>query len=457
MNKINASVLVVDDDKDILTSLSLYLKHHFQEVNCTQNPKELASLLKDHPYDCVILDMNFRKGVNNGKEGLYWLNFIKETKPETTVILLTAYGNLDLAVEALKIGAADFMVKPWKNEKLLSTLLRSLEIQKSKKEIIRLKTVNLHLSKELNQEQINFKTHSSKMQEVLAVCEKVAQTDANILILGENGTGKEELAKYIHNSSPRKEHSFIKVDLGAIPSNLIESELLGHTKGSFTDAKTNKTGRFELAQKGSLFLDEIGNLAFQDQSKILSVLQNRKYRAVGSNVEIDLDFRLICATNSSIGEMIDDQKFRQDLYYRINTVELKIPALRERQEDIAHLSFMFLNKYNQQYRKPKLTFTRKAIKKLEAHHWPGNIRELMHAIERSVVLNDKEINEDAFPFTPSTSQMSELILPSLKLEEVEKFCIAQALGKHNGNISHTALELEITRNTLYRKMEKYGL
>lgn len=457
MQKVKASILIVDDDKDILTSLSLYLKHHFEKVETSLNPKNLTGLLNDHDFDCVVLDMNFRKGVNDGKEGLYWLKYIKDTRPDTSVVLLTAYGNLEVAVEALKIGASDFMVKPWKNEKLLSTLMRSLELQRSKKEIKRLQNVNKQLSRELNGSSTSIETRSTKMRELLEVAEKVAKTDANVLILGENGSGKEVLARSIHQMSERRAKSFIKVDLGSINPNLIESELFGHKKGAFTDAKSDRIGRFEMAKGGSIFLDEIGNLSLENQSKLLSVLQNRIVTPLGSNKEIELDTRLICATNSNLAEEINEQNFRQDLFYRINTVELYIPPLRERKEDIVMMGQKFLDIYRNKYNKPKLKLSSKALSKLEDHNWPGNVRELMHTIERLVVLNDKEILAEQIQLPGASSENDNLALPSLKLEEVEKFCIIQALSKNMGNISHTAKELDINRNTLYRKMEKYGL
>jgi DNA-binding NtrC family response regulator len=459
MQKIDASILIVDDNPDILTSLSLYLKHHFREVYTSEHPQNLNELMGERNFECIVLDMNFRKGVNDGKEGLYWLNHIKKVRPETSVVLLTAYSNLEIAVEALKMGASDFLLKPWKNERLLSTLIRSLELQRSKKEISRLKSINGELSRQLNSVNPLLESNSSKMNEVLEIAKRVAVTDANILITGENGSGKEVLAHYIHHNSLRSERNFIKVDLGALHENLFESELFGHKRGAFTDAKSDKSGRFEMANGGTLFLDEIGNLSLNQQSKLLSVLQDRKMTAVGSSNEIDLDIRLICATNASLNQMVSDKQFRQDLMFRINTVEINIPPLRERKEDIAPLSQNFLQRYASKYDKQWMKLTHNALQELESYHWPGNIRELMHTIERAVVLAEETITVDLLNLGTKNNDGNKgtLPLPSLKLDEVEKFCIIRALNKHSNNISKTAKELNINRNTLYRKMEKYGL
>lgn len=458
MQKIDGAILIVDDEKDILTSLSLYLKHHFSRVETCSDPKEISSKIGQGEFSCIVLDMNFRKGVNDGKEGMYWLNFIKETRPETAVILLTAYGNLELAVEALKMGASDFILKPWKNEKLLSTLIRSIELQKSKSEIKRLKSLNSQLSKQLHQSEPLFESQSPKMMELIETAKKIASTEASILIYGENGTGKEVLAKAIHEYSERKSAPFIKVDLGAVSMNLLESELFGHKKGSFTDAKMDRIGKFEIANKGTLFLDEISNLPLPGQNKLLSVLQNRRITALGSNQEIEIDVRIISASNEMLPDKIKEQSFRQDLYYRLNTVELRIPPLRERMEDIEKLSLQFISHYSQKYGKPNMSLNPTALQKIKSHSWPGNIRELMHSMERAVVLSTAEINEYSFDFNgKSQSKDAQKTLPSLKLEEVEKYCIREALQKNKSNISKAARELDINRNTLYRKMEKYGL
>lgn len=457
MQKIDASILIIDDNTDILTSLSLYLKHHFEHIETATNPSGLTELLNQKNFECIILDMNFRKGVNDGKEGLYWLNYIKETRPQTAVILLTAYGSVEIAVEALKRGASDFLVKPWKNERLLSTLIRSLELQRSKKEIHRLQSVNLQLNDQLSKGDPMLETKSPKMMEVLRNAERVAFTDANILILGENGTGKEILAQHIHKLSTRVNSNFIKVDVGAINPNLFESELYGHKKGAFTDAKSDRIGRFEMAHEGTLFLDEIGNSSLEQQAKLLSSLQNRVINPVGSNENIEVDLRLICATNSSLHQMTHENNFRQDLLFRINTVELKLPSLSERKEDIPMLGDHFLTIYKQKYHKPSVNFSTEALKKLNTYLWPGNIRELKHVVERAIILCDDKIYPEHLQLPNKEIVNSHLEIPSLKLEEVEKYCIQKAIVKHNGNISKTARELDINRNTLYRKMEKYGL
>jgi DNA-binding NtrC family response regulator len=459
MQKIKASILILDDNPDILTSLSLYLKHHVERIETAENPSSLSTLLSENRFDAIILDMNFRKGVNDGKEGLYWLNFIKETRPETVVILLTAYGNVEIAVEALKRGGADFLVKPWKNERLLSTLIRALELQESRKEIHRLQSVNEQLNQRISEKELALETLSPKMMQVLKSAERIAHTDAHVLILGENGCGKEVLAHFIHQKSQRKARSFIKVDVGALSSNLFESELFGHTKGAFTDAKENRMGKLEMAHEGTLFLDEIGNLPLLQQAKLLSALQDQTINPVGGNIQIPVDFRLISATNSNLHKLAEDGNFRQDLLFRLNTVELNIPSLRERKEDLKILASQFLKTFTLKYRKPNVDITEAAWHLLHAYHWPGNIRELKHIIERAVILCDTSIEAEhlQLQLKAKPEKMKNTVFPSLKLDEVEKYCIQQAMQKHQGNVSKAARELNINRNTLYRKMEKYDL
>lgn len=455
MSKMPARVLLIDDDEDVLHSLKLYFKIHFDEVVTSTSPTQINELFNAGRFDLVLLDMNFRHGHNDGKEGIYWLKHIKELDNTVAVILLTAYGSIDLAVESLKLGATDFVVKPWDNQKLLSTALRALELQKSKKKIAQLKISNQQQNR-ADDNPIK-KSKSPAMQAVLTMAERAAPTDANVLIRGENGTGKEVMARYIHSVSNRHDEPFVSVDLGALPDNLIEAELFGARKGAFTDAKEDRQGRFEAAQDGSLFLDEIGNMSLGAQQKLLSALQNRVITALGSTQSIEIDTRVICATNADLIKEVKDGNFREDLLYRINTIELNIPALRDRFEDLNDLVHHFLQKFNRRYHR-NCTIEENTIERLKGYPWPGNVRELEHSLERAVILSDEpvlSISQFSLGIPKQEPQESKTL--NLSLEELEGLHISKVLNHYSGNISKTAAHLKINRNTLYKKIEKYGL
>ncbi|WP_339609194.1 sigma-54 dependent transcriptional regulator [uncultured Roseivirga sp.] len=457
MSKTEAKILVVDDDIDVLNTARMYLKQQFTLVQIENDPEQIPDHLEREAFDVVLLDMNFKKGDNEGEEGLKWLNRILTIDPNAIVILITAYGEFDLAVKAVKAGATDFLPKPWKNEKLFGTIQSALQLRQSKLEVDRLKSTQKTLSSEIDQKFENFIGESLPIKKVFSLIEKVGPTDANVLILGENGTGKELAARALHRQSERKDKVFINVDLGSISENLFESELFGHVRGAFTDAKEDKPGRFELASGGTLFLDEIGNLSLPLQAKLLTVLQQRKVSRVGSGKEISVDIRLVCATNMPLYEMVKEGTFRQDLLYRINTVELRMPALAERTEDITSLVRHFIQLYGKKYQKPKMRIDHNTIAKLKKYHWPGNIRELQHAIERAIILaDDHRLTADDFVLQPNRSN-KRLEEDILDLSEMEKRLILKALDKNNGNVTRAAKDLGIDRLALYRRLQKYGL
>lgn len=459
MKKIPAGILIVDDDLDILVSARIFLKQHFQQVNICQDPKELHGIISLGETDIVMLDMNYRRGTNDGKEGLYWLKFLQETDPTLIAILMTAYGDVELAVESLKSGATDFILKPWNNEKLLATLSAAWKLRSASKKLQKAEQVQVSLQNDLLGAPAPLSNGQSEaMSDVLNTIRKAAPTDANFLILGENGTGKQVTAMEIHRLSARAKEVFIHVDLGALHANLFESELFGHAKGAFTDAREEKAGRFELAEGGTLFLDEIGNLPLHLQSKLLHALQNRTISRVGENRMRKVNIRLICATNMPLYEMVRDGTFREDLLFRINTVELTLPPLRERTEDIPHLSDQFLQQFNTKYRKT-LSLRKDARDALLHYGWPGNIRELQHVIERAVIMADGEdIREsDLHLSSRKTEGTPPVPSPALDLSSMEQQLIKTALEKHKGNISKAATELGLTRAALYRRMEKFGL
>lgn len=456
--KTEASILIVDDDLDVLVSAQIFLKQLFTEVRVEQRPDKIPELMEIIDFDVILLDMNFTKGKNDGEEGIYWLNRILSIKPAAVVVFITAYGGVDIAVQAMKIGSFDFLVKPWKNDKLLGCILAALQLRKSKLEVERLRSTNDTLDQEINQHFKEFVGNSLAIQKVFTLIEKVAITEADVLILGENGTGKELIAREIHKQSNRRNEVFIPVDLGAIHENLFESELFGHIKGSFTDAHVDKAGRFELAHHGTIFLDEIGNLSLPLQAKLLSVLQNRRVNRIGSGKEIQVDFRLICATNMPLYEMVQKGEFREDLLYRINVVEIKVPALRERSGDIPLLINFFLKKYIKKYNKPKLQISQNIINLLSRYSWPGNIRELGHMIERAVILSDGiKLNFHDFASDFSNVKIQGKTEENLNLEEMEKRHILKAISKNKGNMTKAAKDLGIARTALYRRLEKYGL
>ncbi len=459
MSKLDAKLLIIDDDEDVLLAAKLFLKQHIKSVHTDPNPSNLPMLLKNESYDMILLDMNFSRDATSGKEGFHWLNKILEIDPSIAVVLITAYGDIELAVQGVKEGATNFLLKPWDNKKLLATISTTLEAQRSKKELQDLRSKNKFLMEQGDQPYSNIIGESEAMMTVLKTVQKVAVTDANVLILGENGTGKEVIARALHRASQRNDQVFISVDLGAISETLFESELFGYKKGAFTDAKEDRPGRFEAANKGTIFLDEIGNLSLPLQSKLLSVIQNRVVNRLGSVKEIPVDVRLICATNMPLYKMVDEGKFRQDLLYRINTVEINLPPLRERVEDIPLLVNHFLEIYCKKYKMPNKRLHTHTMKRLEKHHWPGNIRELQHAVERAVIMSDSNILQPNDFFLSQQQEKSNNKLPesATNLEETEKMLVRKVIDKHGGNISKAAKELGITRASLYRRIEKYEL
>lgn len=460
MAKSKASVLVIDDDEDILLSARLLLKKHYSQIITRNNPKEINHLLSTEPIEVIVLDMNYRIGFNDGKEGLYWLKHILSIRPQMVVILMTAYGEVELAVDAIKKGAFDFILKPWTNEKFLATIQAGLNLSRTKQKMNLLESTNRDLEKKIDQKFGPMIGNSPAMLKMMEVVDKVAKTDANILILGENGIGKQHLAREIHRRSNFNQGPFIHVDLGALSESLFESELFGHKKGAFTDAFEDKPGRFEMAENGTLFLDEIGNLPYNLQSKLLTVLQDKKVSRLGEGIERPFNARLLFATNAPLNKWVDEGKFRQDLMFRINTVEIEIPPLRSRIEDIVAFIWHFLHIFKEKYNKANLGIDKKALKALSEHKWPGNVREIQHTIERGVIMSDGvEIKVDDFNLSPvqttSGNQVGEF--DNMNLQEIEKLLVEKALDKYEGNISKAAKELGLTRAALYRRLEKFNL
>ena len=450
------NILIVDDNKNVLSALRILLSDYFENIVLLTSPNTLMSELRDKNPDVVLLDMNFSAGINSGNEGLFWLSEIKKADEELPVVLFTAYADIDLAVKALKGGATDFVVKPWDNAKLLATLQSAYSLRQSRKEVKKLREKQSVLNRDIQKEEDICWGKSPAMQRLLTMIKKVAVTDANVLITGENGTGKELIAKMIHRYSPRAAETLIIVDMGAVTETLFESELFGHVKGAFTDAKADRSGKFEAADGGSLFLDEIGNLSYPLQAKLLSALQTRHITRVGSNKSISVDIRLISATNKNLFKSVKEGEFREDLLYRINTIHLEVPPLRERREDIPQLADFFLRRLARKYGKSDLKLGEKALCKLDSYAWPGNARELEHAIEKAVILSD---NQELQPndFYMRTPDETSFVVESFTLEEMEKILIEKALRKYDNNISAVAAELGISRPTLYSKIRKYEL
>lgn len=446
------SILIVDDNKSILTALKLLLGNYFNRVVTLPAPTALVSTLRSEKFDVVLLDMNFSAGINNGNEGLYWLSEVKKESPSSQVVLFTAYADIDLAVKAIKKGAVDFVVKPWDNSKLIATLQAAYNLSVSKQEVKQLREIK----REFRSEASMFWGDSGAMRALRQMIEKVAPTDATILIAGENGTGKDMLAREIHALSARRDESLVSVDMGALTETLFESELFGHVKGAFTDARSDRAGKFEVASGGTLFLDEIGNLPYHLQSKLLSVIQSRTVTRVGSNTPVSVDIRLICATNRDLPEMVASGTFREDLFYRINTIHVTLPPLRDRPEDILPLAERFLAQYAARYGKNITAIDRAAAEKLGAYPWYGNIRELQHAVEKAVILCEGE-RLHAADFV--LAQRDETVMPGgvTTLEEMESSLIRRAMDQHKGNLSQVAAQLGITRQTLYNKIKKYNL
>jgi len=450
------NILVVDDNKNVLTALRILLENHFKNVTLLTSPNQLYTMIKEFNPDVVLLDMNFSAGINTGNEGLYWLSEMKKYDADLPVVLFTAYADIDLAVKALKQGANDFVVKPWDNARLIATLQSAYTLRESRKEVKQLREKQYVLQNELNKEREICWGVSKSMQELQRLIHKVALTDANILITGENGTGKEVVAREIYRYSSRNKEVLITVDMGAITESLFESELFGHVKGSFTDAKSDRTGKFEAANRGTLFLDEIGNLSYPLQAKILNALQSRTIIKVGDNKPIPIDIRLISATNRNLQESVRSGEFREDLLYRINTIQIEIPPLRERKEDIPLLADFFLKKYTKKYNKENITFSDEAINKLKEYHWHGNIRELQHTLEKAVILAETNVLQFNDFYLNKYVQTNVTEIPKT-LDEAEKYLIESSLKRNKENMSAVAAELGITRPTLYSKMKKYNI
>jgi DNA-binding NtrC family response regulator len=447
------TILLVDDNKSIISALEILLNRYFSKVIAINTPNQINFTLRSENVDVVLLDMNFCTGVNTGNEGIFWLKEIKKLSPEIQVVLFTAYADVDLAVRGIKEGAADFVIKPWDNEKLIASLQNAYNLRKSRKEVKQLKEIK----KELIDEPKMYWGRSDAMKRLKDMVDKVADTDANILITGENGTGKEMLARELHNRSSRCNEMMVAVDMGAVTETLFESELFGHVKGSFTDAHFDRAGKFEVANNSTLFLDEIGNLPYHLQSKLLTVLQNNRVVRVGSNIPIEIDIRLICATNSNIYKMVEDGTFREDLLYRINTIHIDIPPLRQRTEDILPLAEMFLEKYTLKYGKKIKGFDINAQKVLKGYEWSGNVRELQHTIEKAVIMCDKSAIDETSLFLRHVSAKSIGFDSFSTLEQMERQMIQNAIIVNNGNLSSVAQQLGITRQTLYNKIKKYEL
>jgi two-component system, NtrC family, response regulator HydG len=445
-----ASILVIDDDVDVLTAVRLLLRPEVKEIVTEKNPENIRNLLGKQDFDVILLDMNFNSSINTGNEGIFWLKKIKELKPDACVIMITAYGGIDLAIRSLKEGAFDFMVKPWHNEKLIGTITEAVK-RKENKGHARSAAASIFETELLG--------NSEVMQDIFYKIQKIAPTDANILILGENGTGKELIAKAIHHFSHRVTKPFVKVDVGALTESLFESELFGHKKGAFTDAREDRMGRFETANTGTLFLDEIGNISLHQQARLLSVLQNRQVTRIGTNEAISIDIRLICATNIPLSELANESRFRKDLIYRINTVEIVVPPLRKRDHDILLLARHFSKVYSDKYLKPDLEFDKSATEKLLSYHYPGNVRELQYTIERAVIMaEDTTLRAKDIIFSPiESAPVHTEEAPQTNLSAVEKNTILRVIEKHNGNISKAAKELGITRTALYRRLSKYDI
>lgn len=446
-----ASILVIDDDVDVLTAVRLLLKPEVKLIVTEKNPENIRSILAKQDFDVILLDMNFNSSINTGNEGIFWLKKIKEFRSAANVIMITAYGDIDLAIRSLKEGAFDFIVKPWHNEKLIATIKEAVRQKENKGSAAQPGGTSL-FEKELLGE-------SEVMQDIFYKIQKIAPTDANILILGENGTGKELIAKAIHQFSLRVTRPFIKVDVGALTESLFESELFGHKKGAFTDAREDRAGRFEAANSGTLFLDEIGNISLHQQAKLLSVLQNRQVIRLGSNEPTPIDIRLICATNLPLAELANESRFRKDLIYRINTVEIVVPPLRKRGNDILLLAAHFIKMYRAKYLKPEMELDRSAKEKLLNYHYPGNVRELQYAIERAVIMADGNVlTAKDILFSPIESAPVEVDeVEQSNLSAIEKNTILKVIEKNSGNISKAAKELGITRTALYRRLSKYDI
>jgi DNA-binding NtrC family response regulator len=457
MSKPLGRILLVDDDEFVLLSVKLLLEPHFAVVKTLNNPERIPALIDQEGFDVVVLDMNFRSGDTTGNQGRFWLKKILSQHPDTQVILLTAYGDIQLAVDSIKEGALDFIVKPWQNEKLLTTVKTANLVSQEKNKVKQLRSQQRSLVSALSQKNEPLVGTSPGITAIRKTIEKIAPTEAEVLILGQNGTGKEVIAREIHEKSRRAEGIFMTVDVGALSENLFESEMFGHRKGAFTDAKEDRIGRFEAATGGTLLLDEIGNLPLSLQAKLLTVLQSKKVTRLGTHEPIDLDVRIICATNCNLHAMVESGKFREDLLYRINTVELTVPTLYDRPEDIPLLAQHFLKKFALKYQKPYLKISAEALSQLGGYRWPGNIRELQHAVERAVIMCEGEALVPGDFGSVQQTLSGEFRFDRLNLEQLEAWAIRKVIAKHQGNISHAAEELGLSRGALYRRMETYGI
>lgn len=459
-------VLIVDDDEDILVAGKLLLKRHFSEVVTCNRPEHIPLVMADHDFDAILLDMNFSPGQSDGTHGIKWLKRIVEIDPNAVVVMITAHGNADIAVDAMKHGATDFISKPWHNEKVVATLSAAVQLRQSRSEASRLKRSNQVLIEASGANRQNLLGQSAAMARVHSLIQRVAPTDANVLILGENGTGKELVARELHQQSRRNEQVFMSIDLGAVAESLFESELFGHQKGAFTGASEARIGRFVAAEGGTLFLDEIANIPLHLQAKLLTVLEQRKVTPLGSHRAIDINVRVIAATNASPQALRDEQRFRQDLLFRLNTVEIQVPPLRERSDDILEIAVFYARLYSRKYRKPEKSFSTEAILAAQAHAWPGNVRALRHAVERAVILSEGEHYQaadlqltapQAYIASATQPSAAEARLADLNLERMEKALVVEALSRHDSNISQAAKDLGITRTSLYRRMRKHKL
>ncbi|MBU1014697.1 MAG: sigma-54 dependent transcriptional regulator [Bacteroidetes bacterium] len=458
MSSKTGNILIIDDNLDILSSLTQLLKYDFNSIKTLANPNLILETIQQQTFDVILLDMNFSAGINTGNEGIFWLREILKIDPGSVIILITAYADISLTVTAIKEGGFDFIVKPWDPQKLITSLKAGVKYKKTLREVKNLKSKQKSISENLNQQHDPIIGNSTKILELHRTIAKIAPTNANVFLYGENGTGKELIAREIHRKSNRSNAAFISIDMGTISESLFESELFGHTKGSFTDAKEDKMGRIEIASGGTLFLDEITNLSLPLQAKLLTVLQNREVIKVGSSTPIPIDIRLICATNMNINDLITGNLFREDLYYRLNTIELNIPPLRERVSDLHSLTDYFIKKFEKKYNKGPFKISQDAISALENHHWPGNIRELKHSIERTIILSESNIIRQEDIFQSQLSNRKAKTLNNIQsLAEIEKETINRALKISEGNLSQASKILKISRTTLYSKMEKHGL
>ena len=456
MPKVPSNVLIVDDDELVSLSIKLLLDPHFQKVVSCRTPERIPAMLRSEAIDVLLLDMNFRPGETSGSEGLFWLRKVLNDAADVQVVLMTAYADIQVAIDALKEGALDFIVKPWQNEKLLATVRTAALVNQEKRKVRQLRYQRKGILAAFDKQYEPLRGEAESIREIKKTIAKVAPTDAAVLILGENGTGKEVIAREIHRQSLRHDEVFMSVDLGALSDTLFESELFGHRKGAFTDAREDRIGRFEAAAGGTLFLDEIGNVPLHLQAKLLTAIQQKSIVRLGTNEPIPVDVRIICATNTDLRKMATQGAFREDLLYRINTVEINVPPLRDRTEDVADLAEYFLERFNSKYYK-RLMFHPDIFDELKKYRWPGNIRELQHAVERAVIMAEKDMLDASDFSVLRKSDDADFTFEQLNLEKLEAWAVRKAIAKHHGNISHAADELGISRGAIYRRIEKFGI